>query len=215
MIDERRVPGFASIELPKPAFLEDAGLESALRKRRTTRSIGAKALSLQTLSNLLWAACGVNRKQGPFDGPGITAASASNSQEIGLYVALSEGSYLYEANGHRLVPAVAGDLRALAIGRGQGGAGAEAPVRLVYVADVGRFRLAGFQEPGLEDPETQKAYYYADAGMIAANVYLFAASQGLGAWFHNCDKAELARRLGLGPEQRPLFGQTIGYPENS
>lgn len=201
------------IELPKPVFRKDANLESALRKRRTTRTIGGKALSRQTLSNLLWSACGVNRKNGPFDGPGITAASASNSQEIRLYVALSEGAYLYDALGHSLSQVSDEDLRPFAIGRGQGGAGAQAPVRLVYVADVDRFRLAGFQEPGLKDPEIQKAYYYSDAGMIAANVYLFAASQGLGAWFHNCDKAELASRLGLGPEQHPLFGQTIGYPE--
>jgi hypothetical protein len=47
--------------------------------------------------------------------------------------------------------------------------------------------------------------------MIAGNVYLFAASQGLAAWFHNCNKAELSTRLGLRPDQRVLFGQTLGY----
>lgn len=202
-----------TIKLPKPKFGRDATLRSALQKRKTTRAIGDKALSRQALSNLLWAACGVNRKNGPFDGPGITAASASNSQEILVFVALEEGAYLYDARTHSLGLAAAEDLRPYAIGRGQDAAGAGAPVRLVYVADVDRFRLAGFQEPGLKDPEIQKAYYYADAGMVAANVYLFAASQGLGAWFHNCDKAELAKRLGLRSDQRPLFGQTVGYPE--
>jgi hypothetical protein len=63
----------------------------------------------------------------------------------------------------------------------------------------------------LWDRETQKAYYYVDTGLMAGNVYLFAASQGLSAWFHNCDKIGLHDRLKLKPTQRVLFGQTIGY----
>ncbi len=89
--------------------------------------------------------------------------------------------------------------------------GEEAPVRLVYVVNLDRFKTAGFQEPGLADPETQKAYYYVDTGLIAGNVYLFAASQGLSAWFHNCDKVGLDEKLKLGKNRRILFGQTVGY----
>jgi hypothetical protein len=165
------------------------------------------------LANLLWSACGVNRKRGPFGTPGRTAASASNSQEIEVYVALPEGVYIYEPVPHRLLPVLAGDLRSFAIGKGQGKAGAKAPVRLIYVVDIDRFSKAGFQEPGLWDLETQKAYYHVDTGLIAGNVYLFASSQGLATWFHNCDKAELTTRLGLRKDQRVLFGQTVGYPE--
>jgi nitroreductase len=163
------------------------------------------------LSNLLWAACGVNRKKGPFGIPGRTAGSASNSQEIDIYAAMKDGVYLYEAKAHSLIPVVAGDLREMAIGRGQGKAGMNAPVRLIYVADLDKFSKAGFQEPGLQNPETQKSYYYVDAGMIAANVYLFAASRGLAAWLHNCDKEGLAAKLNLRNDQRALFGQTVGY----
>jgi len=54
-----------------------------------------------------------------------------------------------------------------------------------------------------------------DAGLIAGNVYLFAASQGLAAWFHNCDRRALSARLGLGDNKRPLFGQTVGYPKRT
>jgi nitroreductase len=199
------------IVLPKPVFSRDKSLQSALKKRKTLRSIAEKRLSLQMLSNLLWSACGVNRKKGPFNGPGITAGSASNSQEIDVYVALEEGVYRYEPIKHILHPVVAGDLRGFAIGRGQRAGGASAPVRLIYVVDIDKFSSSGFQEPGLQDPDTQKAYYYVDTGLIAENVYLFAASEGLAAWFHNCDKAELSKKLLLGPNQRPLFGQTIGY----
>ena len=84
---------------------------AALQERKTIRNISAEKLSPQALSNLLWAAWGVNRQAGPFGQVGRTAASASNSQEIDLYVVMPEGTYLYEAAGHRLVPVVAGDLR--------------------------------------------------------------------------------------------------------
>lgn len=87
-------------------------------------------------------------------------------------------------------------------------------MRLVYVADIRKLeQTAGFDEPGLHDPEVQKSYSYVDAGLIAGNVYLFAASRGLAAWFHNCDRTALSAALGLSDSQRPLFGQTVGYPK--
>jgi hypothetical protein len=211
--ESARTRGLQPIALPKPAAGRDKPVFVALQKRKTIRSIGEKPLSLQMLSNLLWSACGVNRKKGPFGGLGITSASASNSQEIDLYVALAQGVYRYDAASHGMIPVAAEDLRAMAIGQGQGKAGAKAPVRLIYVVDREKFSRAGFQEPGLWDLEIQKSYYFVDTGLVAGNVYLFAASQGLAAWFHNCNKAELAARMGLRKEQRVLFGQTIGYPE--
>ncbi len=203
------------IALPRPTAGRSTTVFAALKKRSTNRSISDRRLSPQVLSNLLWSACGVNRSKGPFGIAGRTAASASNSQEIDLYVALENGVYRYEPVPHRLVLVAAGDLRPLAIGRGQGKAGANAPVRLIYVADLGRYSAAGFQEPGLHDPETQKSYYFVDIGLIAENVYLYAASQGLAAWFHNCSKSELSARLGLARDQHALFGQTVGYPQKA
>lgn len=201
------------IKLPRPALQSSGTLARALQFRRTTREISGKELPLQTLSSLLWAACGVNRRKGPFGMPGRTAASASNSQEIDVYVALEEGTFLYDPFHQRLVPVFAGDLRRLAIGRGQAEAGGEAPVRLIYVADIDKLvHTSGYQEPGLRDPDIQRSYYYVDTGLIAANVYLFAASVGLAAWFHNCNKSELSTKLNLRRDQRVLFGQTIGYP---
>jgi len=205
------VPNLQPIALPKPETDGGKSVLAALRERRTIRSISDKPLPPQALSNLLWAAFGVNRESGPFGQPGRTAASASNSQEIDLYVLLPEGAYLYEAAAHRLVPVVGGDLRAKA-GRGRRGSGAMAPVRIVFVVDIAKYVKARLQEPGLKDPEIQKSYYYAATGLIAGNVYLFAASQGLAAWFHNCDKPGLAAELKLRPDQRVLFAQTVGYP---
>ncbi len=201
------------LELPSPTLDRDKSVLKALRQRKTIREISDKKLSLQVLSNLLWAACGVNRKIGPFGIPGRTAASASNSQEIDLYVAMQEGIYLYNAFHHRLIPVVAGDLRAMAIGPGQANFVAKSPVQLIYIVDVQKLsNTSGYQEPGLQDPEIQKSYYYVDTGLIAGNVYLFAASQGLASWFHNCNKPALAAKLNLRADQRVLFGQTVGYP---
>jgi hypothetical protein len=203
--------GLQPITLLRPEESGGTTVMSALKKRKTVRTINSRKLPLQLLSNLLWAAFGVNREKGPFGAQGRTAASASNSQEIDLYVALPDGVYLYEAVPHRLTPVVPGDLRPLAIGAGQGNAGANAPVRIIYVVDIKKFSTAGFQEPGLKDPETQKAYYFVDTGLIAGNVAVFAASQGLTAWFHNCQKDALASKLQLRSSQRALFAQTVGY----
>ena len=197
-----------TITLLKPQTDGGKSVLAALKERRTNRNISAEKLSAQTLSNLLWAAFGVNRERGPFQGPGRTAASASNSQEIDLYVALSEGVYIYEAIPHRLRPVVAGDFRRRSGRR----SAARAPVNIFYVVDIAKYKKAPFQEPGLKDPEIQKSYYYVATGLIAQNVYLFAASQGLAAHFHNCDKQNTPKEFKLRPEQRVLFSQTVGYP---
>ncbi|MGC8520689.1 MAG: nitroreductase family protein [Steroidobacteraceae bacterium] len=205
----------AAARLPRLRSAARNLLIRALRCRQTTRAFSDRALSPEVLSELLWAAFGVNREHGPFGGVGRTAASASNSQEIDLYVALADGTYRYDAPQHRLELVVPEDLRRLAISRGQSPAdpGASAPVRLIYVADVDRLvHTRGLQEPGLRDPDLQRSYYYVDTGLIAANVYLFAAAAGLGAWFHNCDRQGLAARLPLEAGQRVLFAQTVGYP---
>ncbi|MGO9113421.1 MAG: nitroreductase family protein [Thermoguttaceae bacterium] len=200
------------ITLPKAEKDGGKSVLAALQERKTNRNVSEEKLPLQTLSNLLWAAWGVNRENGPFGQIGRTAASASNSQEIDLYVAMPEGIYLYEAVPHKLTPVVAGDHRAKAGGRGRGNAAARAPVHLIFVADIAKFGKARLQEPGLRDSDIQKSYYNVATGLIAGNVYLFAASQGLAAWFHNCNKAALAAELKLRPEQRVLYAQTVGYP---
>jgi hypothetical protein len=182
---------------------------AALQERKTVRRISREALPLQTISTLLWAAFGVNREEGLFGKPGRTAPSASNSQEIDLYVAMAEGVYLYEAIPHILTPVASGDFRSLASYRGM----ARAPLSIIYVVDLTRYDTSERQpDPYMADPEVQKSYYYTDTGLIAQNVYLFAASQGLVAWFHNCERKKLIGVLNLRPEQRALFGQSVGYP---
>lgn len=196
------------IILPEPERKGGKSLLEALQLRQTNRSFSSKELPFQVLSNLLWAAFGVNRERASFNKPGRTAPSASNSQEIDLYVALKDGLYLYEAIPHQLTPISAGDFRVMS-GRGDA---AIAPVNIFYVADLSRYDLGPDQpDPGIGDPEVQKSYYYTDTGFIAQNVYLFAASQGLAAWIHNCDKETVIAEFNLRRNQRILFAQTVGY----
>jgi len=204
----------APVHLPVPIRTHACTVFTALENRKTIRDTSSAKLPLQMLSNLLWAGFGINRKAGPFGVPGRTAPSASNSQEIDIYVALEEGAYRYDAEANRLTPVCSEDLRDACLTIGQHGVDAAAPVSLVYVADLDRLEYThGYKEPGLKDPEVQKSYYYVDTGAIAANVYLFAAAEGLAAWFHNCDREQLARKLRLGPLQRVLFAQSVGYPD--
>jgi nitroreductase len=203
---------FQTIDLPDPGEQTGLSVWAALHERRTIRDIDTQPLPLSVLSDLLWAACGVNRAAGPFGAAGLTAGSASNSQEIDVYLATASGLFLYQPHGHRLGPVCAGDWRKLAMTPHQP-VPATAPVQLIYVANLHRLtHTAGFDEPGLHDAEVQKSYYFVDTGLIAGNVYLFAAARGLAAWFHNCDKAALAERLQLGADRRVLFAQSVGYP---
>ena len=198
------------IVLPKPENDGGKSVLASLQERKTDRGISPNPLPLQTLSNLLWAAFGVNRTEGGLRGkPGRTAASASNSQEIDLYVVLPEGVYLYEPGPHRLAPIAAGDFRQ----RSWWGSATTAPVNIFYVVDLARYTKEGQPDPHIDDPEVQKSYYYVGTGLIAENIHLFAASQGLAAWFHNCDRTNTPGEFKLRPTQRVLFAQTVGYPQ--
>jgi len=203
------------INLPSPCDENTLSFYDMIRKRCTIRNIASTKLTMSLLSNLLWAAFGVNRKLGPNGLPGRVAASASNSQEIDIYIALEDGIYLYDALENNLTPVVSGDMRNYAINPRQGFK-SKAPVQLIYVADIHRLaHTRGHQEPGLHDIEIQKSYYYIDTGMIAANVSIFSAAHGLASWFHNCDIDMLSKCIGLRPEQKVLFAQTVGWPDHN
>lgn len=186
------------VKLPAPVMTGGKPLMEALAARRSMREYSAKALSQQVLSNLLWAAAGVNR---PASGK-RTVPSARDWREIDIYVTLPEGVYRYDATDHVLVPVRKDDLRAAT---GMQDFVGQAPVNLVYVADLSRMEGA--------DPEQQSLYAAADTGFIAQNVYLFCASEGLAAVVRgSVDREALAVKLGLGAQQRIILAQTVGYP---
>ena len=185
------------VPLPAPQTSGGKPLMQALKERKTTRDFSPEQLSKPMLSSLLWAAWGINREDGR-----RTAPSASNRQEIDVYVIMAEGAYVYDAKGNALQPVVAGDIRKLA---GSQPFVAEAPLNLVYVADTAK--LGG-------DDAGKLATANANTGFIAQNVYLFCASEGLGAVVRgSVDRAGIAKALNLRPEQRITLAQTVGYPK--
>ncbi len=178
------------IALPQPQTAAGMPLMQALARRQTTRAFREQPLPVQTLSNLLWAAFGVNRPATVKPGLGRTAPSAMNKQEVDLYVVLAQGVYVYEAEANRLRPVAGGDVR----GKIGTGAAAHAAVTLVYVADA------------------KLDYAQVDTGFIGQNVYLFAASEGLNAWFYAFHTPDVAATLKLPAEKHVLYGQSVGYP---
>lgn len=187
------------IELPKPQTDGGRPLMQVLRDRHSTREFKPDKLPLQVVSNLLWAAFGINR---PETGK-RTAPSAMNWQEVDIYVAIPEGLYVYDAKAHRLVQILAEDVRAATGGQDfvKG-----APLNLVYVADLARTKDAGAEEKNF--------YTTIDVGFISQNVYLFCASEGLATVVRGTvDRPALAKLMKLRPEQKIIVAQTVGYPK--
>jgi SagB-type dehydrogenase family enzyme len=186
------------IALPSPQREGGVPLMEALSKRRSDRAFSSQELPVPLLSNLLWAAYGVNRADGS-----RTAPSALNAQEIDVYVALPSGAYLYDAVENQLRLIVSSDLRSIT---GYQDFVDEAPLDLVFVADYNRMKLApvAFRE----------GFASVAAGAISQNVYLFAAGNGLAtvirAWI---DREAIADALGLSHDHQVLLSQTVGYPK--
>jgi nitroreductase len=189
----------AAIQLPAPQTEGGKPLMQALKLRATSREFAPNPLPPQTLSNLLWAAWGINRP----DAGKRTAPSARNWQETDVYVAMAAGAYLYDAAANALKPVAAGDLRALT---GSQEFVKDAPVTLVFVADSARMKGA--------QADMQQAYAWGDAAFLSQNVYLFCASEGLATGVRAMvERPALAKALKLGPTQIIVFAQCVGYPK--
>ncbi len=189
----------APVQLPAPQTEGGKPLMQALKARATSRAFAPDPLPPQTLSNLLWAAWGINR---PKEGK-RTAPSARNWQEIDVYVVTANGAYLYDAAGNALKPVASGDLRALA---GVQEFVKEAPVTLVFVADGARMKGS--------KPEDRQPYAWADAAFVSQNVYLYCASEGLATGVRAMvERPALAKALKLGESQIIAFAQSVGFPK--
>jgi SagB-type dehydrogenase family enzyme len=194
-----RAQASMTVELPAPQMEGGMPLMEALKARCTTREFAAEPLSKQELSNLLWAAFGINRP----DRGLRTAPSAMNRQEIDIYVAMADGLYLWDAKANTLNVISAEDLRAAT---GRQPFVKEAPVNLVFVAD--------FAKMGEGPIERKNFYSAADAGYISENVYLYCASAGLATVVRGSfDRESLEKVMNLRPDQRVVLTQTVGHPK--
>ncbi len=191
----------APLALPAPNMTGGKPLMQALKERRSERVFSPEKLPPQVLSDLLWAANGVNR-------PGTdkrTAPSARNWQEIDVYVATADGLFLYDAQNHQLVPVLKDDVRALS---GKQEFVRNAPVSLLFVADFAKMGKI---------PEKDKEFYAAtDTGFVSQNAYLYCASAGLSTVvLGSVDREGLGKALKLRPDQKIILTQPVGYPKKT
>ncbi|MCO5398868.1 SagB/ThcOx family dehydrogenase [Ralstonia soli] len=188
----------ATIALAPPLLDGDTTLIGALTKRQSVREFAPTPLSLQQLSELLWAADGINR---PETG-GRTAPSAHGLNEIDIYVALPEGVYQYEPGAHRLRLKHAVDARNLT---GYQDFVGKAPLDLVYVVNHARAD---------QMPEAlRETFAGVAAGSISQNVSLYCASVGLGCVVRGwLNQRLLAEALSLNEDEVPVLAQTVGRP---
>ncbi|MBD3393369.1 MAG: SagB/ThcOx family dehydrogenase [Chitinivibrionales bacterium] len=173
-------------------------LMQALKLRRSAREYLNEELPLSIISDMLWAACGVNRASSGKR----TAPSARDNREIDIYVTTAFGVYVYDPDAHILSPVAAGDIRAKT---GKQKFAATAAVNLVYVADYSRAK-------GISKDD-RRFYGAADAGFVGQNVYLFCASRNLATVVRGwIDRETLAPALHLNKNQEIILAQSVGYP---
>jgi hypothetical protein len=189
-----------TIQLPPPQTDGGKPLMQALMLRRTSRMFSDRALPPQVLSNLLWAAWGINRPEAGLR----TAPSWRGWAHVDLYLAMADGTWIYDAKGHRLVLHMPDDLRAETTTEQP--FVKTAPLNIIYVSDGNKMKdIAG---------ENRIIAGVADTAMIGQNVYLFCASEGLAAVIRGLvPREKLAQRLKLEPNQNIYLAQSVGYPQ--
>ncbi|HEY1940673.1 MAG TPA: SagB/ThcOx family dehydrogenase [Roseiarcus sp.] len=193
----QRDPQGAALRLPPPRKTGGMPLFEAIARRRSAREFSERPLPEQTLSDLLWAAFGVNGPEGA-----RTAPYALHIVMLDLYVATADGVWLYDAASHTLLPHAKEDIRAAT---GEQDFVGHAGLDLVYVGHAERMSDLPMEQRRLNA--------CVDAGFIGENVYLFCASEGLATVFLGAvDAAKLAQALKLPDDQFVAYVQTVGFP---
>lgn len=211
------------IKLNPPDKKRGLPLMETLAVRASVTEWSERDLTLQDLSDLLWAANGINRP----DSGKRTASSAQNAQDVDIYVFMKDGVYLYEAKEHTLMPVVDGDHRLKLFLAGPPIKAPEArpgqkvevtepaispakrppltaPIILLLVSDISRFR-SGAQELKLE-------WAAIDTGIVSQNISLFCAATGLGTRPRaSMDRQKIRELLKLKETQFPLLNHPVGY----
>ncbi len=183
-----------SIKLLLPGKERGLSVMGTLHARASVKEWSSQKLNLQDISDLLWAANGINR---PDEGK-KTASSSTNAQDIDIYAFMEEGIWLYDAKGHTLIPQVAGDHRDLP-------GLTEAPVNLVLITDISRYRY------GTDDERIGWARI--NCGIVSQNISLFCAGTGIKTRPRaSCPGAEKIRELlKLTANQHILLNHPVGY----
>ena len=207
-----------AVKLNPPDLKRGLPFMQALAVRASVREFAEKDLSLQDLSDLLWAADGMSR---PAENKS-TAPSAMNAHDIRIYVFMKDGAYLYDSPKHELLPVVAGDFRSqLMMARPPGRLlpaqprapaspppppppPSNPPVQIVLVSDGDRFTRG--------DPARKSEWGALDAGIVSQNISLFCAATGLKTVPRALvDKARIRELLKLADTQTVFLNHPVGY----
>lgn len=184
------------IALLTPETGKGVNVMQAFNQRRSTREFDSKELTLQDMSNLLWATMGINRQDNK-----LTAPSCRNLQEIRLFVITANGAYEYIPLSHSLHQVAEGDLRQMVAG--QQDFVTNAPVSLLMVADMDKF--------GNTDSRSMTMAAI-DAGIVTENACIAAAGLGLATVPRaSMESDKLRQALGLTETQIPLMNAPVGY----
>jgi len=187
------------VKLPAPRMTGGKPLMDCLKARQSGREYSADQLSLQVLSDLLWAADGYNRPEASKR----TAPSANNVQNIDIYAVMADGVFLYDVKEHVLKKVLAEDLRAVT---GSQDFVKIVPLNLIFVAD-----FAKISRGTVED---KRFYSGTHAGFISQNVYLYCASEGLSTVVRGLvDREAVSKALNLRADQYVAWAQSVGYPK--
>ncbi|MDY0097807.1 MAG: SagB/ThcOx family dehydrogenase [Bacteroidales bacterium] len=185
----------APVELPAPDKTKGLPVMQALGERASVREWLPQKLGLQVLSDILWAANGINR---PDEGK-RTAASAMNAQDIDVYAFTDTGIFLYNALNHRLEPVAAGDYRDLP-------GMTDAPLNLVLVSDISRFRTGS--------DSVRMVWACMDSGIVSQNIAIYCAGTGLKTrprvGFPGA--AKMRELMRLKDSQHLMLNHPVGYP---
>lgn len=185
------------IKLPEPEKKGGMTLNEALMSRKTNRTFASKELSMQEISNLLWAANGINRMDGK-----RTAPSARNAQEIDVYVAMKTGLYKYEPNDNALRIVSEKDQRHQMSQRPQ--MIEEAPVALIFYANYDKMKNF--------DDASKEFYGATDAGFVSQNVYLYCAAHNLNTVVMGYIDRDAIREI-INVDGKAILVQPVGYPK--
>ncbi|MBN2684351.1 MAG: SagB/ThcOx family dehydrogenase [Pontiellaceae bacterium] len=192
-----------SIILPAPQLELQFPLMKALEIRRTVRKWKDEPVSMQDLSNLLWAACGITKDAYGKVKSKRTAPSACNSKEIRVYAVLEEGVFLYDEEGHKLIPVIAADIREHL---GTQKMMKSAPMGLVYVADLSRMN-----SPFLRREDAKRFSAWVDTGYVSQNVYLYCAAANLAtAVLSLVNRDKLSELMNLKEHEKVVLTQVVG-----
>lgn len=206
------------IDLPSPSYSSQTSIEEAIKSRSSIRSYSDSAITLDNISQILWAAYGITRPNKLYKtlrGGNRTVPSAGALYPLEFYICsgnisgLDDGIYWYRSDGHKLIRIIAGDLRneisSATFGQKYF---KNAAAIIILTADFSRTE-SKYGNRGIT------RYVYLEAGHSAQNIYLQATSLNIGVCVVGAFNDKKISELIKMKNENPLYITPIGKPKES